>query len=162
MVNGARRIYIIGVRSSSALAGFLAFYFRLIYDNVMLVDTAGGSEIFESLMRSNGDDVCIAVSFPRYSKQILNALSFVRERGTKVVAITDSGATSLAELADEVLLAKSDMASFVDSLVAPLSLINALIVAAAHDRRAEMAQQLAKLEEVWDRYQVYEKEEPHE
>ena len=161
-INSARKIYIVGVRSSAALASFLAFYFNLVYDNVILVDTTGGSEIFESLFRINEQDVCIVITFPRYSKQTVNSLNFVSERHAKIIAITDSDKTPVAAVADCLLLAKSDMASFVDSLVAPLSLINALIVAATNERREEIYNNFNQLEEIWDKYQVYEKDEANE
>lgn len=160
-INSARKIYIIGVRSSASLASFIAFYFNLVYDNVVLVDTSGASERFESLFRINEKDVCIAVTFPRYSKQTINSLQFVSERHAKIIAITDSEKTVIADMADCLLIAKSDMVSFVDSLVAPLSLINALIVAATNDRKEQIYQNFDRLEQIWDKYQVYEKDEEH-
>lgn len=158
-INHARKIYIIGVRSSASLASFLAFYFNLVYDNVVLVDTSGASERFESLFRISEEDVCIAVTFPRYSKQTINSLQFVSERHAKIIAITDSSQTVIADLADWLLCAKSDMVSFVDSLVAPLSLINALIVAATNNKKEEIYRNFNQLEQIWDKYQVYEKDE---
>lgn len=161
-INQARNIYVIGVRSSAPLASFLAFYLNLIYDNVILVDTAGSSERFESLFRINQEDVCIAITFPRYSKQTINSLHFVSQRHTKIIAITDSVETEIASLADCLLIAKSDMVSFVDSLVAPLSVINALIVAASRSRKEEMYNNLNALESIWDQYQIYEKDESND
>lgn len=161
-INSARKIYILGVRSSASLASFLAFNFKPIFDNVVLVDTTSGSEIFESLFRVNKDDVCIAITFPRYSKQIINSLQFVSERGAKIVAITDSDKTSIAEFTDYLLLAKSDMASFVDSLVAPLSLINALLVAVTASQKESVYNNFNELEKIWDKYEVYEKDEGNE
>lgn len=161
-INNARKIYIIGVRSSAVLANFIAFYFNLVYDNVVLVDTSSASEIFETLFRIEEKDVCIAVTFPRYSMQIVQSLRFVAERKAKIIAITDSKNSHIASLADFVLIAKSDMVSFVDSLVAPLSLINALIVASTRTRRDEMLGNFARLEEIWDTYEVYEKDEMNE
>lgn len=158
-INHARKIYIIGVRSSAALASFIAFYFNLVYDNVVLVDTSGASERFESLFRINEADVCIAVTFPRYSKQTINSLQFVSERHAKIIAITDSDQTIIADLADCLLIAKSDMVSFIDSLVAPLSLINALIVAATSNKKNEITRNFDRLEQIWDKYQVYEKDD---
>ena len=155
-INVARKIYILGVRSSAALASFMAFYFNLVYDNVVLVDTASASEIFEQMFRIDERDVCIAISFPRYSKQTINALRFISD-------ITDSAYSPIASFAKHLLVARSDMASFVDSLVAPLSLVNALIVAATLSRRGEVSENFNKLEEIWEEYQVYEKvEESHE
>lgn len=161
-INNARKIYIIGVRSSASLASFIAFYFNLVYDNVVLVDTSGASERFESLFRINEQDVCIAVTFPRYSKQTINSLQFVSERHAKIIAITDSEQTIIADLADYLLIAKSDMVSFVDSLVAPLSLINALIVAATGNKKEEIYRNFDQLEQIWDKYQVYEKDDTDE
>ena len=162
-INTARKIYILGVRSSAAIASFLAFYFNLVYDNVVLVDTASASEIFEQMFRIDERDVCIAISFPRYSKQTINALRFISDRGATILSITDSAYSPIAPFAEYLLVARSDMASFVDSLVAPLSLVNALIVAATLSRRGEVSENFNKLEEIWDEYQVYEKvEEAHE
>lgn len=158
-VNKARKIYILGVRSSASLANFTSFYFNLVYDNVVLVNTASVSEIFEQMFRIDERDVCIAISFPRYSKQTLNALRFVYDSGATIISITDSDSSPIASLAKYLLVARSDMASFVDSLVAPLSLINAFIVAATLSRRDEVYQNFNKLEHIWDEYQVYEKVE---
>lgn len=156
-INKAKRIYILGVRSSAALASFLYFYFNLVFENVVLVDTSSGSEMFEQMFRISEDDVCVAISFPRYSKQTINALRFINDRGTKIIAITDSKDSPIAEYADNLLVAKSDMVSVVDSLVAPLSLINALIVAVTFSRRDEVYNNFNKLESIWDEYQVYDK-----
>lgn len=156
-INKAKRIYILGVRSSAALASFLYFYFNPVFENVVLVDTSSGSEMFEQMFRISEDDVCVAISFPRYSKQTINALRFINDRGTKIIAITDSKDSPIAEYADNLLVAKSDMVSVVDSLVAPLSLINALIVAVTFSRREEVYSNFNKLESIWDEYQVYDK-----
>lgn len=155
----AKRIYIIGVRSASAISTFLAFYFNLIFDNVTHVTAVSASEIFEQLLRVGDDDVVIGVSFPRYSKRTVKAMEFARDRGAKVVAITDSEASPLAAAAQRLLVAKSDMVSFVDSLVAPLSLVNALIVAIARAKKQELSQNLEELEHIWAEYEVYEKVE---
>ncbi len=156
-INNAKRIYILGVRSSAALASFLYFYFNPVFENVVLVDTSSGSEMFEQMFRIGSEDVCVAISFPRYSKQTINALRFINDRGTKIIAITDSKDSPIAEYADNLLVAKSDMVSVVDSLVAPLSLINALIVAVTFSRRDEVYSNFNKLESIWDEYQVYDK-----
>ena len=137
----------------------MAFYFNLVYDNVVLVDTASASEIFEQMFRIDERDVCIAISFPRYSKQTINALRFISDRGATILSITDSAYSPIAPFAKYLLVARSDMASFVDSLVAPLSLVNALIVAATLSRRGEVSENFYKLEKIWDEYQVYEKVE---
>ena len=156
-ITNARRIYILGVRSSSALANFIGFYFSLIFDNVKLVHTNTVSEIFEQILRVGKGDVFIGVSFPRYSKRTLSAMKYSKDQGAKVIALTDSRLSPLARYADHVLIAKSDMASFVDSLVAPLSVINALIVAVGMNRQQEIEGTFNKLESIWDEYQVYEK-----
>lgn len=156
---GAKRIYILGVRSSSALASFLGFYFNLLFENVTLVHTNSVSEIFEQVLRVGPGDVLFGISFPRYSKRTLSAMKYARDRGARVITLTDSQLSPLARVADHVLLARSDMASFVDSLVAPLSVINALIVAVGMSRRDEIEQTFNKLERIWEEYDVYEKPE---
>ena len=156
-INRAGEIYILGLRSSAALASFLAFYFNLVYDNVVVIQTSSASEIFEQIFRISSRDVCIAISFPRYSNQTINALRFAHDRGAAIVSITDSDDSPIAGFASHLLVAKSDMASVVDSLVAPLSLINALIVAVTMSRRKEISESFDKLEGIWDAYEVYDK-----
>ncbi len=158
-INRARRIYILGVRSSAALASFLAFYFNLVFDSVVLVDTSSASEMFEQMFRIGEEDVCISISFPRYSKQTVSALRFIADRGAKIIAVTDTEKSPIALYANHLLVARSDMASVVDSLTAPLSLINALIVGVTLSRREEVYNNFNKLEGIWDEYQVYEKTE---
>lgn len=158
-INSAKRIYILGVRSSAALASFLAFYFNLVFDSVILVDTSSASEMLEQMFRIDENDVCIAISFPRYSKQIVNAMRFISDRKATVIAITDNEKSPIARFSDYLLIAKSDMASVVDSLVAPLSLINALIVSVTLSKKDEVYNYFNSLESVWDKYQVYEKDE---
>ena len=155
----ARRIYVVGARSAAALADFLGFYFNLIFDDVVLIRTTSVSETFEQLLRVSREDVVIGISFPRYSSRTVQAMRFARDRGANVVALTDSETSPLAEMATVTLLAKSDMASFVDSLVAPLSLINALIVAVGRRKNADVAQTFATLEQIWSEYGVYEQVE---
>lgn len=157
----ARRIYILGIRSAAALASFLGFYFNLIFENVTVVHTSSESEIFEQLLRVGDQDVVIGISFPRYSRRTVKAMQFARDRGADVVAITDGETSPLAAIANHNLLAKSDMASFVDSLVAPLSLVNALIVAVGRRRNSDLAKTFETLEKIWDEYEVYEKVEEH-
>lgn len=158
-ITNARRIYILGVRSSSALAAFLGFYFNLIFENIVQVNTSSASEIFEQLLRVGKNDVVIGISFPRYSRRTVKAMRFARDREATVVAITDSQASPLSEIATHTLLAKSDMASFVDSLVAPLSLINALIVAVGRRKNEDLSNTFETLEKIWAEYEVYEKVE---
>lgn len=158
-INEAEKIYILGVRSSAPLANFLYFYLKLVYDNVVLITSASSSEEFEQIFKIGTKDVCLAISFPRYSKQVVKTLEYAKEKGAKIIAITDSTTSPIAPYANYVLTAKSNMASFMDSLVAPLSLINALIVEAALDKRDEVLDTFAELESVWDKYDVYEKPE---
>ena len=154
-----KRIYILGVRSSVAVSSFLGFYFNLIFDNVVQVHSNSASEMFEQLLRVGEGDVVIGVSFPRYSRRTVQAMHFAQDRKAKVIAITDSATSPLAATATHTLLAKSDMASFVDSLVAPLSLVNALIVAVSRKKKEDLAHTFETLEEIWDEYEVYEKVE---
>lgn len=153
----ARHIYIIGVRSASSLASFLSQNFEMIFDNVHFVQTTSGSEMFERIMRIGPDDVMIAISFPRYSKRTINAVEYAREVGANVIAITDSPLSPIAQYAHELLTAQSDMVSFVDSLVAPLSLINAMIAAVSMKKQEELNVLFRRLENIWDEYDVYEK-----
>ena len=153
----ARKIYIIGVRSSAAIASFLHFYFNLIFDNVVLVSANTASETFESLLRVGEGDAVIGISFPRYSSRTVQALSFARDRGATAIAITDSETSPLAPISRYTLTARSDMASFVDSLVAPLSLVNALLVAVSQRKNEDLAHTFHTLEEIWEEYNVYEK-----
>lgn len=153
----ARNIYILGVRSSSAISRFLAFYFNLIFDNVREIDANTISEVFEQVLRVGEGDVVIGVSFPRYSSRTVKAMQYAQDRGATVVAVTDSENSPVAVHADITLTAKSDMASFVDSLVAPLSLVNALIVAVSQKRSQQVADTFRQLEKIWEEYDVYEK-----
>ena len=155
----ARRIYILGVRSSTTLSDFLYFYFNLIFDNVRHVQTTLASEMFEQMLRVGEGDVVIGISFPRYSTRTVRAMEFARDQGATVVAITDRELAPLYDTANYRLLAKSDMASFVDSLVAPLSIINALIVAVGRKKEVEVTATFERLEQIWDEYEVYEKVE---
>lgn len=151
----AKKIYILGVRSSSSLANFLAFNFNLVFDNVVFANSASGSEIFESIFRIQPDDVCIGISFPRYSARIIKALNYVNKRGAKIVAITDNNASPVSQLAQYKLLACSDMVSFVDSLVAPLSVINALIAACTFKKKDSVMSNFEQFEAIWKDSQTY-------
>lgn len=153
----AKRIYIIGVRSSSSLAGFLNFNFRMMFDNVRFVQTTSGSEMFEQIMNIEKGDVMIAISFPRYSKRIVNAVEFAHNAGADVISLTDCMQSPIAGAADQLLLARSDLVSFVDSLVAPLSIINAIIVAVSRKKMDDIRVRFDKLEKIWDEYEVYDK-----
>lgn len=154
---GAKKVYILGARSSSALATFLAYYLNLIFENVKLVNSTSQAEIFEQMINVSENDAVIGISFPRYSRKAVKALHFASDRKATVIAITDSVLSPLAEVANYLLLARSEMVSFVDSLVGPLSLINAFIVAVAIKKKDEVGGTLQKLENIWDKYGVYEK-----
>ena len=156
---GAKNIYILGVRSSAAIATFLSFYFNLMFDNVHLLQTSSSSEIFEQMVRIGKDDVIIGISFPRYSMRTLKAMEFANNRNAKVITLTDSVHSPMNLYSSCNLIADSDMASIVDSLVAPLSVINALIVALCMKNRKKVAKTLEMLEDIWDEYQVYESDE---
>ena len=153
----ARNIYIIGMRASSYLAGFLNYSLRMIFDNVRLIQTTSGSETFEQMMNIGEGDVLIAVSFPRYSKSVIRGVEYAKRTSADVIAITDSSLSPIANSASQLLVAQSDMASFADSLVAPMSLINALIVAVSRECNDVLSHRLHRLEEVWDEYNVYDK-----
>ena len=153
----AKKIYIIGLRSSSALSEFLGFYLNIILDNVRVV-SSGISDVFEQMINLNEDDLVIGIGFPRYAMKTINILSFAKSRNAKVVAITDSLLSPLASKADYTLIAQSNMASFVDSLVAPLSIINALIVAVGMHEKDKISDTFNTLEEIWKKYQVYSSE----
>lgn len=153
----AHRIYVLGVRSSATLAGFLSYYFYKIFNNVHNVGTSSTAEVFEQMMDIGKGDIFIAVTFPRYSKRTLKAAKYAHDMGAEVIAMTDSRGAPIVQYADKLLIARSDMASFVDSLVAPLSLINALIVAIGIKRRDEVSSTFSRLEHIWDEYEVYEK-----
>ena len=155
----ARKIYIMGIRSAAALAAFMDFYFMHIFENVRNVNTASTSIIFEQLMRIGPGDLFIGITFSRYSRRTFTAANFAKRQGAKVIAITDSLSAPISGVADHVLVSKSDMASFVDSLVAPLSVINALIVAIGLEKKAEIRDTYHRLESIWDEYNVYEKGE---
>lgn len=156
-ITNARHIYILGLRSSAALARFLTFNFRMIFDNAHFVDGTSGSEMFEQILNIGKEDVLIAISFPRYSKRTVRIAEYAKSAGADVVALTDSNQSPLADLACQLLTAKSDMASFVDSLVAPLSIINAMIAAVSLAKHDEVAARLSQMEKIWDEYDVYAK-----
>ena len=154
-IAGAKRIYVLGVRSSASLVSFMGFYFNLLFGNVTQVTSTAASEMFEQILHAGEGDVVIGVSFPRYSLRTVEAMEYARSRGSEVSAITDSDASPLAGIAHHTLVAKSDMASFVDSLVAPMSLINALVVAVGRKDPERLSSTFASLEQLWDEYGVY-------
>ena len=154
---GASHIYICGLRSASALANFMGFYFNLLFDNVRIVNESSANEVFEQILRLSKDDVLIAISFPRYSKRTIRAMHYAKEIGAKLVGLTDNKASPIAQLSDVALFAKSDMVSFVDTLVAPLSMVNALIVASSAKVKGDLFSKFERLERIWDECEVYEK-----
>ena len=154
----AKRVYILGVRSVAPLANFLGHYLNYMFNNVHVISGFSAGEMFEKIVGVNSEDVIIAFSFPRYSASTTKGARYCRSAGATVIGITDSRESPLGQCCDHVLLAKSDMVSLVDSLVAPLSLVNALIVAIAARREKELSQTFANLERIWDEYDVYEKQ----
>lgn len=159
IILNAKNIYVLGIRSCAPLAGFLSFYLNLIFDNVRLLQTNNTSEIFEQMVRIGEQDVIIGISFPRYSMRTLKALEFANNRNAKVITLTDSVNSPMNLYSSCNLIAKSDMASIVDSLVAPLSVINALIVALCMKKQGEVIDTLSSLEKIWEDYQVYNNDE---
>ena len=154
-IMGARHIYILGVRSSSFVAGYLNFYMHLLCENVTLVQSNAAGEIFEQLFRIGPEDVMLAISFPRYSKVTMNTVKFAQDRGASIIAITDNELSPVYQMSDAALLAPCEMISIVDSMVAPLSLINALLVALAHRMGTDVATTFAELEDIWNEYGVF-------
>ena len=151
----ARKIYVLGIRSCAPLAAFMSFYLNLLCDNVIAVNTNSSSEIFEQLIRIREEDVIIGISFPRYSQRTLKALEFASKRKAKIITLTDSAHSPINIYSSCNLIARSDMASIVDSLVAPLSVVNALIVALCMKKQEEVIGTLETLEQIWGEYQVY-------
>ena len=150
----AKKVYIVGLMSAAPLAQFLAYYLGFVMDNVVVVSGAMGN-IYEDLFRISSEDVCIGISFPRYSNRTIDALDFARGKDATIIAITDSISSPIAEKAEHALIARSDMAGFADSLVAPLSLINAIIVACSLRRREQVSNTLSQLEGIWGSHGVY-------
>lgn len=150
----ARNIYVLGLRASAPLAEFLGHYLNFIFPNVHTV-TSGVSDVFEQVARINDEDVLLGISFPRYTSHTVKAMKFARSRGATLIAITDGPLSPLHTEANYCLMAKSDMASFVDSMAAPLSLINALIVALSQRRRTQVTEYFQKMEDIWSEYRVY-------
>ena len=154
----AKCIYIMGVRSTAPLANFLGYYLNYMFPNVRIVTASGSSEMFEQIVNVGAEDAVIAFSFPRYSAATAKGAQYCRSTGATVIGLTDSRLSPLGQNCDHVLLAKSDMHSLVDSLVAPLSVVNALIVALAARRETELSATFSALERIWEEYNVYEKQ----
>ena len=159
MLNSAGHIYIVGVRSCAPLAEFLGFYLRMINDNVRMVTTNSASEMFEQMLPINEKDVVVGISFPRYSMRTLKCMEYANNKSAEVIAITDSRNSPMSLYSSCNLLARSDMTSIVDSLVAPMSVINALIVALCMKNKERVVQKLEELNRVWSDYQVYNNDE---
>ena len=157
----AKRVYILGVRSTAPLANFLGYYLRYLSDDVYIVTASGAGEMFEHIAGVNANDAVIAFSFPRYGTTTVKGAQYCASAGATVIGLTDSTLSPLAQVCDHVLLAKSDMVSLVDTLVAPLSVVNALIVAVSARREKELSRRLASLENIWETYHVYEKRDEH-
>lgn len=154
VISGARRIYILGLRSAAPLAQFAGYYLHYIFDDVRVV-AAGSTDVFEAISRIEASDVLLGISFPRYSSRTIEAMSFARSRHAQVIGLTDGPMSPLHEVADICLSMRTDMASFVDSMAAPMSVINALIVALGIQNREVLNARFKQLEEVWDAYSVY-------
>lgn len=156
-IQNARRIYVLGVRSAAPLANFAGYYLNYMFEDVRVITASGAGEMFENLVNITPDDVVLAFSFPRYSTATLKAVQYCRGLGATVIGITNSHVSPLAQNSDHILIAKSDMVSLVDSLVAPLSVVNALLVALVSAREVEVQKSLETLERVWEEYNIYEK-----
>ena len=154
-IQKARNIYILGVRSSSFVAGYLNFYMHLLFENVTLVQSNAAGEILEQLFRIGPGDVLIAISFPRYSKVTINTVKFARDRGATIVAMTDNDLSPIYQMSDAALLAPCEMISFVDSMAAPVSVINALLLALANRVGADVSATFGELEDIWNEYSVF-------
>jgi DNA-binding MurR/RpiR family transcriptional regulator len=152
---GARNIYVIGIGSASVLASALNINLRMIFDNVRFIVASSATEIYEQIISIGKGDVMVAISFPRYSKKVVSAVNLAKKSGADVIALTDSSASPIASLADQNLFARSDIASFADSLVAPLSVINALVVEVSRRKQDELTVRLRQLEQIWEEYNVY-------
>lgn len=157
MLLGAKKIYIVGLRSSAAIGEYLSFYLNLILENVVLVNY-GISDVFEQILKVNEDDLVIGISFPRYSKRTFELLQYAKDKGADIVAMTDNHLAPIATLASEVLITRSNMASFVDSLVAPLSVANALIVSVGMRKKNEIKEIFDMLENIWKEYRIYDEQ----
>ena len=156
----ARSIYVVGQRSAAPLAQFLANYLHYMFDHVRLIN-GGAADGLEEIIQLRAEDVLIGISFPRYSARTLEVMRFARHCGAQVIALTDGPMSPLCETADIILTARTDMPSFVDSLAAPLSVINALLVSLGLRRKEALSEHLQQLENLWDTYRVYLEEDHH-
>ncbi|SKC72904.1 MurR/RpiR family transcriptional regulator [Maledivibacter halophilus] len=150
----AENVYLLGFRSSIAIVEYLAFYLNMILDNVYIIPS-GINDVFDQLIRINENDVLIGISYPRYSKKTIEAAEFAKSKNVKIIGITDSHLAPISDVADIILTTKSTMTSFVDSLVAPVSLMNALIIALGMKEKDKITKRLKDLEETWEKYDIY-------
>ena len=155
LINDARRLYILGARSAAYLAGLMGYYFKMMFDNVIIVDANSTSETLEQIYDISDKDVMMGITFPRYSKRTICALQYAKNHGAKTIALTDNMQSPIVEYADCKLIAKSDVMTIVDSLVCPLSVVNAMVTAIALLRKDDVEKRLMALEELWNEYDVY-------
>ncbi len=154
----AKQIYIMGLRSSSFLSGYLSFYLNFIFDNIRTI-APGANDIFEQIAKASKDDVIICITYPRYSKRTLEALEYAKAKGCQIISFTDSLISPASNRSDVTIIARSDMISFVDSLVAPMSLINAFIIALGNEKKDTIKPYFEELEDVWKKYSIYDENE---
>ena len=154
LVLKAKRIYIVGLRSSYFLAGYLNFYLNFLFDNVKLIEF-GPNDIFEQLLKLSSEDVIIVITYPRYSKKIVEVSQYAKKKGSKIITITDSLISPVAQKANVALIASGDMLSFIDSLVAPMSVINAFIIALGAEQSNSLNNYFEELESIWEEYNIY-------
>ncbi len=150
----AKNVYVMGLRSAAPLAQFLGYYLQYIFDYVRLIST-GSADVFEDVARIKKDDVLIGISFPRYSTRTVEAMRFAKKQGVQVVGITDGHMSPIYKVSTHCLVARTDMASFVDSLAAPMSMINALIMALGLQRKEALTGHLEQMERIWDANRIY-------
>lgn len=158
IIMGAKKVYILGLRTSSTLSNYLGFYLDVILDNVKVLNNSGVNSLYEEIIRIKETDVLIVISYPRYSKTTIEATKFVKEHNAKIVAITDTEASPVYHMADVSLLAKSNIVSFIDSLVAPLCMINNLITNISLQEKDDIVEYYNKLEQLWDNHSIYQNE----
>lgn len=154
VLSTARTIYVLGMRSAAPLASFFAHYLQYIFDGVRFINPVA-NDVFETISRISEEDTLFAISYPRYSNRTLEAMAFARSRGAKVLALTDGPLSPLFDASDLCLVAQTEMASFADSMAAPMSLINALLAALGVRNREMLNRNFSKLEEIWDKFRIY-------
>lgn len=155
IILNANKVYILGLRTSFTLANYLGFYLDVILDNVKVLNNSGVNSLYEEIIRIKESDVLIVISYPRYSKNTLEATEFVKEHNAKIIAITDTESSPLYPISDVSILAKSSMVSFIDSLVVPMCILNNLIVSIGMQEKDEIVEYYKKLEQLWDNHSIY-------